>query len=65
MCTELIARQLGVVVTAPDGQPLQNPLTVNDPVAWVGYANRHIQQEVAPHLQAALRAVVNVDTGDA
>ncbi len=54
MCTELIARQLGVVITAPDGGPLDNPLNVVDPVAWVGYANQDIQREVEPWLRKAL-----------
>lgn len=57
MCTELIARQLGVVVTAPDGSPLVNPLNVSDPVSWVGYANRSIQAEVEPWLQKALQTL--------
>ena len=55
MCTELIARQLGVVITAPDGVALKNPLNVTDPVAWVGYANDDIRAEVEPWLQMALR----------
>jgi fructose-1,6-bisphosphatase/inositol monophosphatase family enzyme len=54
MCTELIARQLGVVVTAPDGSPLRNPLNVVDPVAWVGYANHAIRAEVEPWLQRVI-----------
>ena len=54
MCTELITRQLGVVVTAPDGSPLRNPLNVTDPVAWVGYANQDIQREVEPGLRKAI-----------
>ena len=54
MCTELIARQLGVVVTTPDGGPLRNPLNVTDPVAWIGYANHDIQREVEPNLRKAL-----------
>ncbi len=55
MCTELIARQLGVVITAPDGVALKNPLNVTDPVAWVGYANDAIRAEVEPWLKVALR----------
>lgn len=54
MCTELIARQLGVVITAPDGTALKNPLNVVDPVAWVGYANNAIRNEVEPWLRKVL-----------
>ena len=55
MCTELIARELGVVVTAMNGTPLDAPLTVDYPVGWVGYANAHIQAQMEPLVQSALR----------
>ncbi|TFG72069.1 MAG: inositol monophosphatase [Anaerolineales bacterium] len=58
MCTELIARQLGVVITAPDGTALKNSLNVTDPVAWVGYANEAIRAEVEPWLKVALRDTI-------
>ena len=42
LCTELIARELGVIVTDERGQPLDAPLDVTSDVTWVGYANaRH------------------------
>jgi fructose-1,6-bisphosphatase/inositol monophosphatase family enzyme len=55
LCTELIARELGVIVTDERGAPLQTPLTVEADVSWVGYANRHIQRQIEPLLQAALK----------
>ena len=55
ICTELIARQLGVIVTDAAGQPLNARLTVDADVAWVGYANTHIQAQIEPLLQNALR----------
>jgi hypothetical protein len=55
LCTELIARELGVIVTDPAGGPLQAPLNVDTDVAWVGYANEHIRVQMEPLLQAALR----------
>jgi hypothetical protein len=55
VCTELIAREYGVIITAENGQPLHAPLTVNTDVTWVGYANRHIQAQIEPLLQEALK----------
>ena len=54
LCTELIARELGVLVTTPGGAPLDAPLDVASDVAWVGYANAAIRAQVEPHLHAAL-----------
>jgi fructose-1,6-bisphosphatase/inositol monophosphatase family enzyme len=55
ICTALIAREAGVVVTDAAGQPLQAPLDVKTDVAWVGYANEHIRNQIEPLLHAALR----------
>ncbi len=55
LCTELIAREAGVIVTDPTGAQLASPLTVDDDVAWVGYANPTIRKLVEPALQEALR----------
>ena len=55
LCTELIAREAGVIVTDPSGQPLSSPLSLEDDVAWVGYANAHIRAQIEPLLQQALR----------
>ena len=55
LCTELIARELGVIVTDVQGFPLSAPLNVEANVDWVGYANRHIKAQIEPLLQGALR----------
>lgn len=55
ICTELIARELGVIVTDERGEPLDPPLTTEENVAWVGYANEHIRRQMEPLLQEALR----------
>ena len=55
LCTELIARELGVVVTDERGRPLRAPLSVHPDVTWVGYANGKIREQVEPLLQDALR----------
>jgi len=55
VCTELIARELGVLVADPWGQPLRAPLAVEPDVAWLGYANDAIRAQMQPHMQDALR----------
>jgi fructose-1,6-bisphosphatase/inositol monophosphatase family enzyme len=55
ICTALIAGEAGVIVTDAHGSPLDVPLTVDANVAWAGYANEHIQRQIEPLLQAALR----------
>jgi fructose-1,6-bisphosphatase/inositol monophosphatase family enzyme len=55
VCTELIAREHGVVVTDHAGKVLDAPLDVAADVAWVGYANPAIRAQLEPLLQAALR----------
>jgi fructose-1,6-bisphosphatase/inositol monophosphatase family enzyme len=54
LCTELIAREFGVEVTAPNGRNLDAPLSVLPDVSWIGYANSQIRAQVEPHLRAAL-----------
>jgi fructose-1,6-bisphosphatase/inositol monophosphatase family enzyme len=54
LCTELIARELGVIVTDAAGGPLRAPLAVEPDVAWVGYANAEIRAGIEPLLQSAL-----------
>jgi fructose-1,6-bisphosphatase/inositol monophosphatase family enzyme len=55
LCTALIAEELGVVVTAPGGHPLDAPLDVTADIAWIGYANENIRKLIEPALQACLR----------
>jgi len=55
LCTELIARELGVIITDMGGNPVRAPLNVENNVTWAGYANRHIQAQIEPLLQKALR----------
>ena len=54
MCTELIAREAGVIVTDERGRPLRAPLNVEADVAWVGYANEQIRREIEPRLREVL-----------
>ena len=54
LCTELIARELGVLVTNEQGSRLDAPLDVTSDVGWVGYANAALKTLVEPHLRHAL-----------
>ncbi len=55
LCTELIAREAGVIVTDVEGGPLSARLAVEPDVSWAGYANQHIRATVEPLLHAALK----------
>jgi fructose-1,6-bisphosphatase/inositol monophosphatase family enzyme len=55
VCCARIAEESGVVVTDPQGRPLDVPLNVDHDVAWVGYANAHIREQIEPILQKELR----------
>lgn len=50
ICTELIAREAGAIITDAYGQPLQTPLDIREPVAWVGYANPILRARIEPVL---------------
>lgn len=55
ICTVLIANELGIVISQPDGQPINFPLDIYTDVAWVGYANEDLRDLVMPVLQTLLR----------
>jgi fructose-1,6-bisphosphatase/inositol monophosphatase family enzyme len=55
VCTELIAREAGVIVTDVNGELLNYELSVKPDVTWVGYANRDIQEQIQQLLQNALK----------
>jgi fructose-1,6-bisphosphatase/inositol monophosphatase family enzyme len=55
ICTELIAREAGVIITDAAGRSLRAPLDVRTNVAWVGFANAGIRSQIEPLLQSALR----------
>ena len=50
ICTELIAREAGVVVTGPDGAPITALLDIRAHVSWAGYANPTLRDRIEPHL---------------
>ncbi|HME98849.1 MAG TPA: inositol monophosphatase [Terriglobia bacterium] len=51
----LIATELGIIVTDGLGHSLNAPLDTHTNVAWIGYANEDIRQQIEPLLQASLR----------
>lgn len=55
LCTELIAREAGILITGPRGQRLTAPLDVTTGVSWMGFANATIYQQIAPLLQESMR----------
>ncbi len=57
ICTEIIAREAGVIVTAPDGSPLDAPLDIRAAVSWVGYANDALRRNIQPHLTESLSSL--------
>ena len=54
ICTELIAREAGVIVTDVQGRMLSAPLNVEADIGWAGYANEAIRAQIEPLLQTAL-----------
>lgn len=54
LCTELIAREAGVHVLDMKGKRLAAPLAVDGDIAWVGYANSKIREQIEPLLRNAL-----------
>jgi hypothetical protein len=55
LCTELVAREAGVIVTDERGAPLAAPLDTTSRVAWVGYANAALHRSIEPVLQRLLK----------
>ncbi len=54
LCTELVAREAGVLITDENGRQLRCPTNLEADVSWVGYANRQIRALVEPVLQTAI-----------
>ena len=54
ICTELIAREAGVIVTDVQGRMLSAPLNVEADIGWAGYANEAIRAQIEPLMQTAL-----------
>jgi fructose-1,6-bisphosphatase/inositol monophosphatase family enzyme len=44
----LIAEEAGVIITAPDGNPLDGPLDTTTGLSWIGYANPTLRAKIEP-----------------
>ena len=55
LCTELIAREAGIIVTDEHDQRLSERLDVTSPLSWMGYANTVLYRQVAPVLRTVLQ----------
>jgi hypothetical protein len=55
LCTELIARESGVIVTDERGEQLNARLGVEPDVAWIGYANNAVRAQIEPLLRAEMK----------
>jgi fructose-1,6-bisphosphatase/inositol monophosphatase family enzyme len=55
ICTELILREAGGIVEAPDGRPLRTPLDTTSAVAWMAYANPVLARTVRPILRRLIK----------
>ena len=54
LCTELIARELGIIITDENGRQIDTELSVEPDIAWVGYANNKIRLQIEPLLRQEL-----------
>lgn len=54
LCTVLIAEELGLIVTDPQGKAIDSPFDLEADVAWVGYANERLRHRIEPVFRAAL-----------
>ena len=56
LCTELIAREAGVVVARPGGGKLDAPLDTTTNVAWIAYANQALHDNLDGYVNDILLA---------
>ena len=55
ICTILIANEAGLMVTNPEGEPLNAPMDLLSPVDWLGFANISIYNQVFPILRQLMK----------
>lgn len=55
ICTKLIGKEAGLIITDVYGNNLNTPIDLLTNVDWIGYANENIRAEVEPILYALLK----------
>lgn len=55
ICTAMLLQEAGGVVETPDGAPLRALLDTTSPVAWMGYANPALAEQVRPILKPLIQ----------
>ncbi len=55
ICTEMILREAGGIVEAPDGRPVRVLLDTTSAVSWIGYANETLARQVRPVLRRLMK----------
>jgi fructose-1,6-bisphosphatase/inositol monophosphatase family enzyme len=58
ICTALLLEEAGGVVETPEGGPLRAPLDTTSAVAWMGYANPRLAEQVRPVLERLLKELL-------
>jgi fructose-1,6-bisphosphatase/inositol monophosphatase family enzyme len=61
ICTKLIGKEAGLIITDAYGNNLNLPLDLLTNVDWIGYANADIRAEVEPILQHLMRKYGLID----
>lgn len=55
ICVLLIAQEAGLIITNPEGEPLNPPMDLLSAVDWLGFANLHIYHQVFPLLRELMK----------
>lgn len=55
VCTELIAKEAGAIITGINGESLKDKLDTESSVLWIGYANQAIRERIEPKLLRILK----------
>ncbi len=52
----LIAQEAGVILTDPNGDALDGPLDCTTSLAWLGYANATLRNQIEPHVKGFIQS---------
>lgn len=55
LSSALVATEAGVIVTHPNGGPVDAPFDLTTDMTWVGYANEGLRRSIEPVMQSTLR----------